>query len=155
MLYFATSDDERGASLTLARFFRWLPPAAIMLVIYVLSDQSALAGTGEPAISRKLVHAAEYAALAFTLGRATVAELTMRAPAPPYSTTFGAAWFFAVLYAASDEVHQSFVPGRSGRIEDFLVDAIGAAMGAGLLILARWYVRRRAARMTPTHRSSA
>ncbi|AGA70570.1 putative integral membrane protein [Desulfitobacterium dichloroeliminans LMG P-21439] len=34
-----------------------------------------------------------------------------------------------VLYAISDEVHQLFVPGRSGQIKDVLIDSGGAIVG--------------------------
>ena len=41
--------------------------------------------------------------------------------------------FFAIivcmLYAISDEVHQSFVPGRSCQISDILIDGIGSFIG--------------------------
>lgn len=39
----------------------------------------------------------------------------------------------AAAYAATDELHQLFVPGRSGRISDVCIDTIGVAIG--LLIL--------------------
>ena len=38
----------------------------------------------------------------------------------------------AVLYAASDEIHQVFVPGRTGRFTDVLIDSIGILMGNGV-----------------------
>ncbi|HHY28165.1 MAG TPA: VanZ family protein [Desulfitobacterium dehalogenans] len=44
-----------------------------------------------------------------------------------------------VLYAISDEVHQLFVPGRSGQIKDVLLDSGGAIVGAALY---RLFVRR-------------
>ncbi len=34
-----------------------------------------------------------------------------------------------VLYAASDEFHQTFVPGRSGEIRDVCIDSLGALIG--------------------------
>lgn len=34
-----------------------------------------------------------------------------------------------VIYAASDEYHQTFVPGRSGEIKDVCIDTIGAFIG--------------------------
>lgn len=44
---------------------------------------------------------------------------------------------FAVtaLYAASDEIHQLFVPGRAGRIGDVLIDSAGALLGVIIFIL--------------------
>ena len=43
--------------------------------------------------------------------------------------------FLAFLYACSDEVHQLFVPGRSGQVSDVLLDTIGASVGVGLYYL--------------------
>lgn len=50
----------------------------------------------------------------------------------------------AMLYAVSDEVHQLFVPGRSGEVRDVLIDSAGAFMGiiVYLLIVKLWLVRR-------------
>lgn len=39
------------------------------------------------------------------------------------------AWGCATLYAATDEFHQLFVPGRAGLFTDVLIDATGAAIG--------------------------
>ncbi len=39
------------------------------------------------------------------------------------------AWLAAVLYGASDEVHQAFVPGRHPWGIDVLIDGVGAALG--------------------------
>ena len=35
----------------------------------------------------------------------------------------------AMLYACTDELHQMFIPGRSGEVRDVLIDAAGAAIG--------------------------
>lgn len=34
-----------------------------------------------------------------------------------------------ILYATSDEIHQLFVPGRSGEVRDIVIDSAGALMG--------------------------
>ncbi|MBQ7354672.1 MAG: VanZ family protein [Clostridia bacterium] len=39
------------------------------------------------------------------------------------------AWSGAVLFAVSDELHQLFVPGRSGELTDILIDGSGALIG--------------------------
>jgi hypothetical protein len=46
------------------------------------------------------------------------------------------AFVLTVLYAVSDEYHQTFVPGRNGTPADALIDAAGA--GLGLWLLHRW-----------------
>jgi len=50
----------------------------------------------------------------------------------------------ALIYAASDEFHQSFTPGRhSSFLDVFLFDAGGAAIGLGLrLAWQRLFIRR-------------
>lgn len=35
------------------------------------------------------------------------------------------AFIVSALYAASDELHQVYVPGRAGEVKDFLVDCVG------------------------------
>lgn len=46
------------------------------------------------------------------------------------------AFVFAVLFAASDEWHQTFVPGRDGCVQDVLIDTAGASI-ATLILLRR------------------
>ncbi len=36
---------------------------------------------------------------------------------------------FSYMYAVSDEIHQLFVPGRSGELRDTLIDLCGAVLG--------------------------
>ena len=38
-------------------------------------------------------------------------------------------FLFSVIYAFSDEFHQTFVPGRDGNIVDVLIDSSGALVG--------------------------
>lgn len=51
------------------------------------------------------------------------------------------AWLLAVLYAATDEFHQSFTPGRQPSVEDVLIyDTLGGLAG---LVLTGWLLRRK------------
>ncbi|MEI3612385.1 VanZ family protein [Pseudogracilibacillus sp. SO30301A] len=45
------------------------------------------------------------------------------------------AFLICVLYAISDEVHQLFIPGRSGEVRDVLIDGTGAFIGIGVYFL--------------------
>lgn len=67
-------------------------------------------------ILRKLGHVSVYALLWLALARA----LDWRRPL--------AAGAVALAYAISDEIHQSFVPGRHGAALDVAIDAVGIAL---------------------------
>jgi VanZ family protein len=47
--------------------------------------------------------------------------------------------FLAVLYGASDELHQAFTPGREMSAYDLLADAVGTGFAAGVWL---WVQRR-------------
>ena len=111
----------------LGRLATWAPPIMLMAVIFALSAQPDLSsGLGTiDLIGRKIVHAAEYALLCFLWWRAL---RTVVAETPAIAGAFA----IAVLYAASDEWHQTFVSGRHGSPVDVLIDAGGAAAAAVL-----------------------
>ncbi|MBQ3707949.1 MAG: VanZ family protein [Clostridia bacterium] len=50
---------------------------------------------------------------------------------------FFAALALGIVYAAADEIHQAFVPGRACQLRDVLIDASGVLLGAGCLALIR------------------
>ncbi|MFN3741704.1 MAG: VanZ family protein [Anaerolineales bacterium] len=47
------------------------------------------------------------------------------------------ALLFSLLYAITDELHQSFVPGRHASVIDVLIDTIGIAVGVSAFGLLR------------------
>jgi VanZ family protein len=106
-----------------AEIDRWLPPLALMALIFFLSGQENLnSGLGWiDHVGRKLVHASEYALLCFLWWRA------LRTVARPERALTGA-FAIAVAYACSDEVHQRFVSGRHSSWVDVLIDSLGAAL---------------------------
>lgn len=77
---------------------------------------------------RKTAHAMEYAVLGLLTAGAFIGSRT--------SILAGILipWCIASAYAATDEIHQLFVPGRSGQVSDVLLDSAGVL--AGLLVLA-------------------
>ena len=76
---------------------------------------------------RKAAHMSEYAVLAILLGL-TIREYKKE----PWLLLALAA---TAAYAATDEFHQLFVPGRSGQLKDVLIDTAGGAIGLALLAL--------------------
>lgn len=78
---------------------------------------------------RKCAHASEYAVLAVLL------FLMFASYQPSVKRGLALAFFTAAVYAASDEFHQLFVPGRSGQARDVIIDSIGALVGCGVSFL--------------------
>ncbi len=75
------------------------------------------------------------------MGYALLGGLVLRALAMAswdrVSTTSGvSAWVIAVAYGASDEFHQSFVPGRTPAVDDVIADALGAGVAVAVLTVA-------------------
>lgn len=47
-----------------------------------------------------------------------------------------------IIYASSDEIHQSFVPGRSPMITDIVIDTMGVILGILLIILGKKIIKK-------------
>ena len=45
------------------------------------------------------------------------------------------AWGVCVIYAMSDEFHQLFVPGRTCKLTDVLIDSSGSLLGICIVII--------------------
>jgi VanZ family protein len=103
----------------------WGPVAAYMALIFVASAQPQ--APLPPQISDKQGHSLGYMGLAVTVGRALAGGIG----AGTSLGTAAAAWSIASGYGATDEWHQSFVPGRSADVHDWYADAAGALLGAG------------------------
>lgn len=86
----------------------------------------------------KLLHALAYCLL--TLGCALWVRATWWHKHPWLTRGLLAA--VVLGYAAIDEVHQLFVPGRSASILDWLADALGAAVAIGIIEFVRALKRR-------------
>lgn len=112
----------------------WLPPLAWMALIFVLSAQPRLPHAPSSLadlLIKKAGHMAEYAILVLLFRRALLAHAVRLWPQ-------GMAWLLAVLYAVSDEFHQTFVPGRNGQALDVMIDGLGATLAA----LGAWLASR-------------
>ncbi|MDD4003747.1 MAG: VanZ family protein [Elusimicrobiaceae bacterium] len=114
------------------------PPVVWAWLIFYLSSVPGLKTPLEWDYAlRKTAHAFEYAVLCVLLARAGAgARLSVRRRA-------ACALCLAVLYAVTDEYHQSFVPGRFCSSADVAVDAAGALAGLYLYIrhrsgVAKW-----------------
>lgn len=104
--------------------FRWLPALLLMAVIFLLSSTPASRLPNFGAIDlliKKGGHATGYALLALAYYFALPPRLS-----PIYRAVL--AFVMALLFALSDEFHQSFVEGRTSSLRDVGIDSAGAAI---------------------------
>jgi VanZ family protein len=117
------------------RVRRYAAPLAVMALIFALSatpDLNSGLGAWDFAL-RKAAHVTIFGLLWLTLARAAYWRNALPAAV------------IAVLYAASDEWHQSFVQGRHGTPVDVAIDSVGI----GLAALAWALTARRRGRVGP------
>lgn len=100
------------------KIIKFIPAILWMCVIFYFSSRSTT-GIGTNEIDRFLIlksfHLMEYAFLAILLLYAIYKKSIVI--------------FIAYLYAISDEIHQYFIPGRTSRFRDTLIDLIGILIG--------------------------
>ena len=129
----------------LRRALPFLPVVLWMALIFSFSTlqepRFASNGTADLVI-KKVGHFTLYAVLALTLGFAFDRVLADgRRSSWPVRLAFG----LAVLFAASDELHQAFTPTRDPSVIDVGIDSLGALAGVLVwhLVGRRWVGRAR------------
>lgn len=101
---------------------RWLLVIFWMSVIFAFSHQAhsseatAVYFGDSNIFARKMGHISEFGLLFLLIRFALRKHLELK------KATLGAV-LLAIIYAASDEWHQSFVPGRSACVEDVMLDS--------------------------------
>jgi len=110
------------------RISKWLPAFVVMLAIFLFSAQPSvnLPNFGwADAIFKKSGHVIGYALLAWSYWNAFGFDEEKR----------WLSWLFVILYALTDEFHQSFVIGRHPSIWDVVIfDNLGA-------LISLWVIR--------------
>jgi VanZ family protein len=120
-LIFVGSTDMLSAEHTsrfLVPFLRWLDPQISFATLNAI--QLGI---------RKLGHLTEYAILAMLLWRALRGGTRWQAKMP---ILFFAAVAACVIFAVSDEFHQSFIPSRTSSPYDVMIDVCGAFLGLAI-----------------------
>lgn len=113
----------------------WLPVVIWMAVIFLFSSQPYSGAMSESYLGdlnvpvRKCAHMFEYFVLFLLSARAF-----RQSPRFWCEHANLLAVLLCIFYAASDEWHQSFVPGRSSSIGDALVDLLGVALAFGFTL---------------------
>ena len=104
----------------------WVPVYLYTTLIFIVSSipRPLPPGLQFPFLDKGL-HMIEYGILGFLLARALSSD------SPPRLSHSFRMWaiLFAVLYGATDEWHQLFVPMREASVADLFFDGVGASLG--------------------------
>jgi len=109
----------------LKKQLRFLPPLLWMALIFYLSSRQRLAVSGNYLVSFmifKTLHIIEYGIL-FFLWHFALRENGLG----PYKNkkSIKLAAIISILYGIFDELHQTFVPTREGKLRDVFIDSLG------------------------------
>lgn len=105
----------------------WLPTLLWAFLIFNMSGRSGIHTTDvywQDFIFKKTAHFIEYFIFAILVYR-SLRNTTSFSQKKILAFSF----IITVVYAASDEFHQSFVPGREPRVRDVLIDSAGSLTG--------------------------
>ena len=127
------------------KFKYWSPPLLYMALIFAISSME------QPPFPMpkfewltidKLYHFIEFGILGVLLA---IAFVNVSPRWLPIGWIWVAAALISILYGASDEIHQIFVPGRCATVADWVADVFGAIVGVLGVYL---YCRRRRERIS-------
>lgn len=118
---------QKTIAMQISRWFlAWGPVFVWMVIIFILSSRQRLSVSHEYVLNFiffKTLHLLEYGALYLLCVRAS----NMLKKTGGWGV-YQRAFIITILYAASDELHQTLVPTREGTVRDVIIDAIGASI---------------------------
>lgn len=104
-----------------------MPLLAFCILIFASSSFS-LRLISPPVIVSDIAHVAVYAVLSFLLARA-IFRLGNPYPGRLKHIVLVSIVALCILYGLADELHQSFVPGRTACVSDLVADGLGSVFG--------------------------
>ena len=109
----------------------WVPAFLMMVAIFAFSSITSVEMPNFGVLDyllKKGAHAFGYGLLALAYLRGLKGE-----ESEIKSSQLLIAWILATLYSATDEFHQSFIPGRHPAFTDVMIDSLGAAFALFLV----------------------
>ena len=107
-------------------------PAILWAVLIFVASSIPNAALPEIRLSDKIVHLVIYLILCVLIDRALTHQRRFQLLA---RWSLGCAVLLTVLYGVSDELHQSFTPGRDASLGDIAADSIGAILFLGYALI--------------------
>lgn len=125
---FSAQQEEESSEVSEAFSYRIVSSTGIFFHLNLDEEELRRIADAIESMVRKAAHMTEFGILSVLvyvwLGKWQMAADTRRSLAA----------ISAMLYAASDEFHQLFVPGRAGSIRDVVIDSTGAILGVWIFV---------------------
>ncbi len=118
--------------------FYWFPVFGWMTVIFLMSSRQRVSVSEEYIVNFfffKSLHVIEYGFMFYLIFRLINKISTSK---NNFEWRYIIAALLTLIYAASDELHQTFVPTRQGSVRDIFIDLIGVTIS--------WIILRKAYR---------
>lgn len=143
MLAFSRSPCYTHRMNRLKKILRWIPALCIFGCNWYLSSQETIEQMPTFWNADKLVHCICFAGLAFWVAFALGTKL-------PAQWRIALPVIIVSVWGITDEIHQSFTPGREPSVFDWCADTIGAVIGSLVFFYLckgiEWYKTRKNAR---------
>lgn len=110
------------------KLLKWLPALLIFMISFYLSSQPIIQKMPSFPFADKIVHFICFGGLAFWV--AFGCNLTGNSKKEIILPTI-----IVSLYGVIDEIHQSFTPGRSSTVSDWIADTLGGLLGSYVFFL--------------------
>ena len=134
LIFWFSMEDANRSSETSGRVVRWLLTHFDKSFLSLPLEEQLLKMEDWSFVVRKLAHFCIFAGLGFLCFAAFSVDL-------PSRRAFPAALVLGAVRAVLDEVHQSFIPGRSCEVRDMCIDFSGVLLGAVFLLLILQFVK--------------
>ncbi|MCM1251404.1 MAG: VanZ family protein [Clostridium sp.] len=125
---FSAQEKDESSAVSEAFSYRVVNSTGILFHLHLDEEELRRIAAAIESTVRKAAHMTEFGILSILLyvwlGKWQMTTGAKIALAAVIST----------LYAASDEFHQLFVPGRAGSIGDVMIDSAGAILGVGIFV---------------------
>ena len=128
LIFWFSMEDANHSSEPSGKVVRWLLTHFDKISSNLAPEEQLLKMEDWSFAVRKLAHFCLFAVLGLLCFAAFSVDLPLR-------RAFPAALILGAIRAILDEVHQSFVPGRSCEFRDMCIDFAGVLLGAAFLLL--------------------
>ena len=136
VIFLFSAETADRSSETSGRIIRWLLTRFDRSFLSLSPEEQLLRMEDWSFAVRKLAHFTLFAVLGFLCFAAFSVDLPLR-------RAFPAALILGAARAVLDELHQSFVPGRSCELRDMCIDFAGVLLGAAFLLLILYSIQRK------------